>query len=182
MKRLSVILLSFMVFLCLVQACAALTTIGSITTTPSQLNALKPGDIVSEVSGAVKLPPSGDQTFSLDDTLDFYTQLDNAKWSISVVINGIDNPPRTFGGKHATILGMDLAYVSTKYEVEVKYTLENGAVPASFTSGNIILVRALEVDPQSNDVGAGIYVNGTVLNPEALQAQLDIVKAKLVTR
>jgi hypothetical protein len=181
MKRLSVILLSFVVFLCLVQASAALTTIGAITTTPSQLNALKPGDIVSEVSGTIKLPPSGDQTFSLDDSLEFYTQLDNAKWSASIVINGVENPPRTFGGKHATILGMDLAYVTTKYEVEVKFTMENGVVPASFNSGNIILARALEVDPQSNQVGAGVYVNGTIINPAALQTQLDSIKAKLAT-
>jgi hypothetical protein len=179
MKRLTGILLLTFVFLCLVQACAALTTVGAITTTPSQLNALKPGDIVSEVTGTIKLPPSGDQTFALDDTLEFYTQLDNAKWSVSIVINGIENPPRTFGGKHASILGMDLAYVSTKYEVEVKFSMENGAVPTSFTSGNIILARALEVDSQSNQVGAGVYVNGTVINPEALQTELDSVKAKL---
>jgi hypothetical protein len=181
MKRLTVILLLTFVFLCLVQACAALTTVGAITTSPSQLNALKPGDIVSEVTGTIKLPPSGDQTFALDDTLEFYTQLDNAKWSVSIVINGIENPPRSFGGKHASILGMDLAYVSTKYEVEVKFSMENGAVPTSFTSGNIILARALEVDPQSNQVGAGVYVNGTVLNPAVLQTQLDSVKAKLAT-
>jgi hypothetical protein len=179
MKRLTGILLLTFVFLSLVQACAALTTVGAITTTPSQLNALKPGDIVSEVTGTIKLPPSGDQTFALDDTLEFYTQLDNAKWSVSIVINGIENPPRTFGGKHASILGMDLAYVSTKYEVEVKFSMENGAVPTSFTSGNIILARALEVDAQSNQVGAGVYVNGTVINPEALQTELDSVKAKL---
>ena len=179
MKSLSVILLCSVVFLCLVQVGAALTTIGAITTTPSQLNALKPGDIVSEVSGTIKLPPSGDQTFALDDTLEFYTQLDNAKWSVSVVINGVENPPRTFGGKHASILGMDLAYVSTKYEVNIKFTMENGVVPASFTSGNIILARALEVDPQANQVGAGVYVNGSVINPAALQTELDSVKAKL---
>jgi len=180
MKRLSVILLSFMVFLCLVQVSAALTTIGAITTSPSQLNALKPGDIVSEVSGTIKLPPSGDQTFSLDDTLEFYTQLDNAKWSVSVVINGVENPPRTLGGKHASILGMDLAYVSTKYDVSVKFSMTDGVVPTSFNSGNVILVRALEVDPQANQVGAGVYVNGSVINPAALQTQLENVKAKLV--
>ena len=45
--------------------------------------------------------------------------------------------------------------------------------PRPSHSGDIILVRALEVDPQSNQVGAGFYVNGTVINPEALKAQLD---------
>ncbi|MGA2935061.1 MAG: hypothetical protein ABSD81_07920 [Methanomicrobiales archaeon] len=179
MKRLSVFLLVTFVFLCLVQAGAAITHEGQITTTPSQLNALKPGDIVSEVSGTLLLPPNGDQTFNLDDTLDFYTQLDNAKWSISIIINDIENPPRTFGGKHASILGMDLAYVSSKYAVKVKFTMENGVVPASFNSGDIILVRALEDDAQSNQVGAGFYVNGTVINTQALNVTLNTVASNL---
>ena len=37
MKRLSVILLCFVVFLCLVQAGAALTTVGQITTSPTDV-------------------------------------------------------------------------------------------------------------------------------------------------
>lgn len=179
MKRLSVILLCSVVFLCLVQACAALTTSGPITTEPTQLNALRPGDTVSEVSGTLFLPPNGDQTFNMDDTLQFYTQLDNASWSVSIVINGIPNPPRTFGGKHASILGMDLAYVSSKYDVKVQFSMEKGAVPGSFNSGNIILVSATEVDPNADQVGSAVYVNGTVINPAALQTQLASVKAKL---
>ncbi|MDD1662686.1 MAG: hypothetical protein LUQ60_02935 [Methanomicrobiales archaeon] len=179
MKRLSVILLCSVVFLCLVQVGAALTYEGQISTSPTQLNALKPGDIISEVSGTLKLPASGDQTFALDDNLDFYTQLDNAKWSISIVINGVDNPARTFGGKHATILGMDLAYVSTKYDVKVRFSMTDGVVPASFNTGDIILVRALELDSHSDQVGAAVFKNGTVISTAALQTQLDSVKAKL---
>jgi len=158
---------------------AALTYEGQISTSPTQLNALKPGDIISEVSGTLKLPASGDQTFALDDNLDFYTQLDNAKWSISIVINGVDNPARTFGGKHATILGMDLAYVSTKYDVKVRFSMTDGVVPASFNTGDIILVRALELDSHSDQVGAAVFKNGTVISTAALQTQLDSVKAKL---
>lgn len=179
MKSLSVILLCSVLFLCLVQVGAALTYEGSITTSPSQLNALKPGDIVSEVSGTIVLPASGDQTFALDDTLDFYTQLDNAKWSISVVINGVENPARTSGGKHATVLGMDLAYIASKYDIKVKFSMTEGVVPASFTAGDIILVRALEIDTHSDQVGAAVYKNGTVINTGALKTQLDSVKGKL---
>jgi hypothetical protein len=179
MKRLTILLLVIFVSLFLVQVGAALTYEGQITTSPTQLNALKGGDIVSEVSGTLKLPVSGDQTFALGDTLDFYTQLDNAKWSISIVINGVDNPARTFGGKHATILGMDLAYVSTKYEVKVKFSMTDGVVPASFNTGDIILVRALELDSHSDQVGAAVFKNGTVISTAALQTQLDSVKAKL---
>jgi hypothetical protein len=179
MKSLSVILLCSVLFLCLVQVGAALTYEGSITTSPSQLNALKPGDIVSEVSGTIVLPASGDQTFALDDTLDFYTQLDNAKWAITVVINGVDNPARTLGGKHATVLGMDLAYISSKYDIKVKFSMTDGVVPASFNSGDIILVRALEIDTHSDQVGAAVYKNGTVINPKAQEANLTSMKGKL---
>ena len=180
MKRLSVILLSFIVFLCLVQVGSALTASG-ITTTPTQLNALKPGDVVSDVSGTINLPTSGDQTFNPDNAVEFYTQLDNAKWSVSIVIGGIENPPRTFSGKHATIGGYDLAYPTSGYEqVNLKFSMTEGTVPSSFNSGTITLFRALETDPDSDQVGLGVYVNGTVLNPAALKTQLDNVKAKLV--
>ena len=181
MKRLTVFLLVIFVSLFLVQVGAALTYEGQISTSPTQLTALKPGDIISEVSGTLKLPASGDQTFALDDNLDFYTQLDDAKWSISIVINGVDNPARTFGGKHATILGMDLAYVSTKYDVKVKFSMTNGVVPASFNTGDIILVRALELDSHSDQVGAAVYKNGTVISTDVLRANVSQVSLDLTS-
>jgi hypothetical protein len=180
MKYLAVILLCSVAFLCLVQAGAAITYEGQITTSPTVLNALKPGDQISEVSGMVDLPTSGDQTFNPDDTVDFYTQLDNAKWSVSIVVNGIANPARTFGGKHATIGGYDLAYPTTTYgQVKLQFTLNDGTVPSSFTSGNIILVRCLELDTNSNQVGSAFYVNGTVFNPQLQQANLTTMQGKL---
>jgi hypothetical protein len=182
MKRLTVILLLTFVFLCLVQACAALTYEGTLDTTPSQVGALKPGDEIS-VSGTIRLPPSGDQTFATKDTLEFYTQLDNAKWSVSIVLGGIENPARQFGGKRVSIGGWELAYPLDNYEegVKVKFSITEGVVPPSFTSGDIILLRVLEVDSSSNQVGAGVFKNGTVINTAALQTQLDSVKAKLVS-
>lgn len=171
MKRLCGILVCSLVFLCLVQACGALTYEGKIDTTPTQVNALKPGDEVSEVTGVIVLPSSGDETFNADDDVDFYTQLDDARWSVAIVIGGIENPARTFAGKHATIGGYDLSYPSSDYDnVKLRFTMTGGKVPASFTSGNIILVRAQELDPDSRLVGAPVYVNGTVISTEALQA------------
>jgi len=184
MKRFNIILIAIIAFLCLVQAVAALTTVGGITTSPSQVNTLKTGDIVSEVSGTLKLPPSGGLTFPVDDKLEFYTQLDNAKWSVIIVQNGIDNPAMTFNGKHATIGGFMLSYPasgSKGVELNVKFSMTGGVVPSSFTSGDIILVRALELDSSSNQVGAPVFKNGTVINPEAMRATLNNVKAKLVT-
>ncbi|HVP25870.1 MAG TPA: hypothetical protein VMS81_07805, partial [Methanomicrobiales archaeon] len=62
MKQIHFILCATLAVFCLVQACAALTSSG-ITTNPSQVNALRPGDVISEVSGTVNLPTSGDMTF-----------------------------------------------------------------------------------------------------------------------
>ena len=78
MKRLSVILLCFVVFLCLVQAGAALTTVGQITTSPTDVTALKPGDMIYDVTGTVLLPTNGDETFNQYDEVAFFTQSQNA--------------------------------------------------------------------------------------------------------
>jgi hypothetical protein len=181
MKSRYAMLICVLAVLCLVQAGAALTYEGTITTTPSAVNALKPNDIVSEVSGTVKLPPSGDQTFADKDSLELYTQLNNAKWSVSIVVGGIENPPKTFGGHRATIDGWELSYPLSNYEegVKVKFTLTDGVVPALAPSGDIILVRAQELDSSSNPVGASVTKNGTVINTEALKPQIDAMKAKL---
>jgi len=180
MKGQTVILLCFVVSLCLVQACAAIVGEGQVTTTPTDVTALKPGDQVSEVTGTVLLPTSGDTTFNSDDSVDFYTQLTGASWSVSIVLNGITNPPRTFGGSHATIGGYDLSYPTANYnQVELQYTLTGGTVPTTFTTGNVILVRCLELDPNSDQVGQAYFVNGTVFNTAELQPEIDSLNAKL---
>jgi hypothetical protein len=69
------ILFCFIVLLFLVHVGAALTNEGAIEVNPPQVNALKPNDTISEVSGTIKLPSSGDQTFAAKDTLELYTQL-----------------------------------------------------------------------------------------------------------
>ncbi|MDD1670627.1 MAG: hypothetical protein LUQ67_04870 [Methanomicrobiales archaeon] len=181
MKSHSVILLCFIGLLCLVQAGSALAGTNIQTSPPqAQLNALQPGDVVSEVSGTITVPTSGGMTFEPDDSVEFYTQLDDAKWSISIVVGGIENPARTYGGKHATIGGYDLSYPTSGYQsVALKFSMTEGKVPSSFTSGTITLVRVVELDEDSRQVGAAVNVNGTVINKEALQTQLGNVKAKL---
>jgi hypothetical protein len=182
MKRFPIILATIIVSLCLVQAVAALTYEGQITVDPPAVNALKPGDPITEVSGTIKLPPNGDMTFASSDSLEFYTQLNNGKWEISIIGGGIEITTKSYGGRRATISGWELAYPLDNYEggLKVKFSLKEGVVPPLFPSGDIILVRALELDSSSNQVGAGVYKNGTVINPAALQTQVDAMKAKLV--
>ena len=179
MKRYAGILLCFMVILCLVQPCMAVTG-SNIQTSPSQVNALKPGDEISEVSGIINLPTSGSETFNADDTVEFYTQLDNARWSIAIVIDGNANPARTFGGKHAAIGGYDLSYPTTNYaSVSLQFSMTAGTIPTTFPSGPVILTQVTEVDPSSNQVGSAVFVNGTVISQEALQTQLTTLQTKL---
>jgi hypothetical protein len=178
MKGFTAFLIGSVVLLCLVQACAAVSS-SNIAITPPQVNALKPGDVISEVTGTIYLPASGDQTFALDDSLDFFTQLDRANWSISIVINDIPNPPRAFSGKHASLLGMDLAYVSSKYDVKVQFSMNDGVVPPSFTSGSIILTRVQETNTRGDQVGNVVYVNGTVINTQALGVTLNNIVSDL---
>jgi hypothetical protein len=176
MKHLSVILIALIGILCLVQAGAAVTAEGQIQVTPPQVNALKPGDTISEVSGVIRLPGSGDQTFDPDNTVEFFTQLDDARWSVSLIVGGIENPARTFAGKRATIGGYDLAYPADDYDaVKLKFSMTGGKVPSSFTSGNIILTRVLELDDSNTQQGAAVHVNGTVISTQALQANVSSV-------
>jgi hypothetical protein len=181
MKSLLKILICSAVLLCLVQASLALTNEGAITVNPPSVNALKPGDTVSEVSGTIKLPPSGDQTFATKDTVEFYTHLNSAKWSVSIVVGGIENPAKTYGGHRVSINGWELAYPTSGYEegVKIKFSLTDGVVPPLFPSGTIILFQAQELDSSSTQVGAAVYKNGTVINPAALQDQVNEMKAKL---
>ncbi len=182
MKSLTAILLCSLVFLCMVQACSALSSSGSFTTTPSltALSGLQPGYNGIEVSGTILLPQSGDLTFNPDDTVDFYTQLNNANWSVSIILNGIANPAMTFGGAHADITGYSLSYPTSNYnQVALQFSLTEGAVPSSFPSGDIILVRAMELDSNSNQVGDAVYVNGTIFNPSELNANIATANTNL---
>jgi hypothetical protein len=96
------------------------------------------------------------------------------------VVNGVENPYQAYGtASRKTILGTDLTYINTKYEVKVKFSMTGGTVPSSFASGNVILVRALEINSQSSQVGYGVFVNGTVISTEALSANVSHVNSDL---
>ena len=181
MKRLKEILICSLVLLILVQACAGLTYEGQLTTNPSAVNALQPNDSV-DVSGTIKLPLSGDQTFASSDSLELYTQLNGAKWAISIQsYEGQEIASKEFGGKTASISGWELAYPSSNYEsgLKVAFSLTGGSVPPSAPSGDLILFRALELDSASNQVGAGVFKNGTVVNTGALKDQVARAKVDL---
>ena len=76
-------------------------------------------------------------------------------------------------GAHAVIPGYNLAYPTSTYsQVELQFTLSSGTVPSSFNSGNIFLVQVSELDSSSNQVGAVVNVNGTVINPQAMQVDI----------
>jgi hypothetical protein len=178
MKGFTAILSCFVVILCLVQACAALTY--EKMEADRAVDALRPNDTVT-VTGILKLPPSGDQTFALSDTIEFYTQLEKASWSAGIVINEHESPYNLYGGTpvRKTILGNDLSYPSADIEVKVSFSV-SGSIPSTFTSGSIILFRALEIDKDSEQVGAAVIKNGTVFNPSDLQTQVTREEARLV--
>ncbi|HVN66090.1 MAG TPA: hypothetical protein VMT31_05710 [Methanomicrobiales archaeon] len=181
MKSRYTILICALALLCLVQAGAALTYEGTLVTTPTAVNALKPGDGVA-VTGVIKLPTSGDQTFASQDNLEFYTQLDKPKWAVVIrASDGREVASKDFGGKRAVISGWELAYPMDNYEggLKVEFSLTDGTIPSSFTSGDIILFRAQELDSSDNPVGASVTKNGTVVNLNALKDQVAAVRVDL---
>jgi hypothetical protein len=177
MKGFTGILTCFVVFLCLVQACSALTY--EKLEVDRAVDALRPNDTVT-VTGILKLPPSGDQTFALSDSLELYTQLEKAFWSAGIIINEHESPYNLYGGTpfRKTLLGNDLSYPSADIEVKVSFSV-SGSVPSTFTSGNITLFRALELDDDSEQVGAAVIKNGTVFNPKDLETQVNGAQADL---
>ena len=99
------------------------------------------GDLVSgqippkqvSVSFAVNFVPEGGMTFSSGNTLDMFTDLENARWSYSTVLDGNANPPLTDNGNSVDINGWVLSYPSRR-DLAVLVNL-TGEVPVVSATG-----------------------------------------------
>ena len=105
------------------------------------------GDLVSgqnppkqvSVSFKVIFIPEAGVTFSDSNSLDMFTDLENARWSYSIVLDDIANPPLTNTGKSTEINGWILSYPSRRnLAVLVNMT---GEVPTVSTTGKKTLVK-----------------------------------------
>jgi hypothetical protein len=121
-------------------------SVGSISVNPSGY--LYPGNSVN-VSYTV-YAASGAAFPSYDD-LQFITDLDDPKWTYSVVVNGVKNTRPVTGGKILTINGFELGY-RNQDEVTVQVVLQ-GSIPAGTRLGaNKTLVTIQELDARGYSI------------------------------
>lgn len=121
-------------------------SVGSISVNPSGYlypeNSVNVSYTVYAASGAA---------FPSYDDLQFITDLDDPKWTYSVVVNGVKNTRPVTGGKILTINGFELGY-RNQDEVTVQVVLR-GSIPAGTRLGaNKTLVTVQELDARGYSI------------------------------
>ena len=104
-----------------------------------------PGSGQYAISSATIIP-SGATTFSRTHMLQMQTGLDDAKWNIQIIVNGIPAAQQSASGATAFINGYLLSYPTTS-DVSITIAI-NGTVPAN-ASGNVTILNLIELDRYS---------------------------------
>lgn len=140
-----------------IQAVSAFT-VSSITVDPS--GSLTPGTPVI-VSFNVELSGAGDETFTSGSELQMSTDLDSAKWSYSLVLDGVvaEQPQNT--GRVLSVSGWVLAYPS-EMEESLRVTLE-GTAPSVSQTTNKTMIKIQEVDSHNNIVTSSVVERTAVI-------------------
>lgn len=156
MKVTKLILLAVItVFLCIPAASAFSVT--GMTIDPS--GALTPSTAVT-VSFKVDFAGSSGSTFPSGSDLVLSTDLQNPKWTYTLLLDDVENPRNPVGGKTLDLSGFELSYPSSVDEA-VRVTLE-GTAPTVDTTTEKILVNIREVD-QNGNVLTSSMINKTAL-------------------
>jgi hypothetical protein len=133
-----IILAIFLVFC--VPAVSAFA-ISSISVDPS--GSLIPG---TPVTVSFKVNNAGSGPSSTD--INFYTDLDKAVWTYSIIVDGVESPRPVQGGKSFAITGFELSY-KTSQEVDAQITLV-GVAPSVTQTMNKTIVRITGTDSNGN--------------------------------
>ena len=159
-----------------IQAVSAFA-VSSITVDPS--GSLTPNTPVI-VTFKVDFTASGDETFPSADELQMFTDLDKAKWSYSLVLDGIDTPQPSNTGRILSVSGWVLSYPSS-VEESMKVTLE-GVAPTVSQTTNKTLIKIQEIDGHSNILTNSIVERTTmVINVGEVQAHISDKESALQT-
>jgi len=151
---------------------ASAFSVGTISIDPS--GSLVPG---TPVTLSYKVDAVG---FPSGDDLQFFTELENPKWTYTIAVNGIDNLRPSMGGKTLTITGFELAY-KTGDDVAVRVTLE-GKAPTVTQTADKTIIRIQEMS-SNGAVIASTKVERTakVINTGEVSAAIAASNADLQT-
>ena len=153
-------------FLCLILALILILPSVSATISVHNIAVVPSGALVSgqnppqevKVSYYVTFIPEGGLTFGSGNTLGMSTDLDNPRWSYSMVLDGNPSEPTVYTGKNLDISGWVLSYPSRR-DLSVTVNL-TGEVPALTAPDKKTLVK-VGVYNGGNEVYPGSAVTRT---------------------
>jgi hypothetical protein len=122
---------------------ASAFTVSSVSIDPT--GSLIPG---TPVTVSYKIENSG--VFPSGDDLQFFTELDDPKWTYTIIVNGVENVRPVMGGRTLTIVGFELSYKAND-EVAVRATLE-GKAPAVTDTTDKTVIRIQEMDTSGRSI------------------------------
>jgi len=161
MKRTCRILLTSLILFCCIPFVSAYM-INNVNIDPA--GALTPGQRVSVTYG-VSFPLINGKTFESADTLDMYTDLANAKWSIVKIetyegVAPIETPLFNQGGPRAQVSGWLLEYVDR--ELAIRVTLD-GVAPDVDKTQNKTILSVNELDSYGKPISTTGYLQEAIV-------------------
>jgi len=118
-------------------------SVSSVTVDPS--GPLTPG---TPVMVQFKVENTG--VFPSGGEIRFFTDLDNPKWTYTIIVNGFENLRPVVGGRTLAISGFELSYKASD-KVSVRVTLEGFAPPVTQTSIKTV-IRITEYDANGKPI------------------------------
>jgi hypothetical protein len=163
-----IIIAVFLVFC--IQAVSAFT-VSSISIDPS--GTLTPSQQVL-VSFRVDFSASSGETFASGNELQLITDLNNPKWSYTLLLDEVENPRPSASGRILSMSGFELSYPS-KVEESLRVTLE-GTAPTVTQTTNKTIIKVQELDSHNN------IITSTVVERTALVVNIDDVKRAIAEK
>ncbi|QYZ79951.1 hypothetical protein E2N92_11220 [Methanofollis formosanus] len=186
MKRIVGLMIALFVAICCIQAAAATSFVDGgnydLNRAPDVDPAsgdLTPGQKVI-VTMTVTFDGSGEYSFPADESLEFYSELENPKWSYNLEVDGreIFSDPKTSSARYVRLLGWDLSYQKDA-GAEIEMTLE-GKAPAVTGNQKKNIVRIRQYDEDDDLVDDSEYIlTRTVISPQNVDSNLKSANDRL---
>ena len=159
-----------------IQIAAAVTVSNPVINPAGDLTA---GANVS-TSFKIDMTPSGTDTFPKGNTLQVFTDLNNAKWTVTMIKDGVEQPvPQEFG-RSVYLSGWVLSYPSSIKE-SLRISLE-GSVPSVTKSMNKTIVLVQELDGNNAVIPASIITNERlIVNPTDMTQNIAVRETDLMS-
>lgn len=186
MKRIVGVLIGLLVVICCIQAAAAASYVDGgnydLARAPDVDPAsgdLTPGQKVI-VKMTINLEGSGEYTFPDGETLEFYSELEDLRWSYNLEVDGreIFTDPKTSSVRYLRLSGWDLAY-KKKSGANIEMTLEGKApTVAGNQKKNIVRIQQYDEDDDVVD-DSEYFLTRTVISPQNVDSNLKTADDRL---